>query len=143
MRMPSGLIPPETSTKSLIWGMVSICASVCLFLFAYSGIKDRIEFIKSTSRADGVVISKANGKYHAAIRFTTEKAEIVKYTQHGNTSFEVGEKVSVFHYTENPRKDPCTDAFGSLWGNSITLFGLGLLTLFFSWLSIFKPEDGT
>ncbi|NHZ36737.1 DUF3592 domain-containing protein [Massilia rubra] len=140
MSMMSGLIPTKTSTGSLIWGMVVFCASVCLFLFGYSSIKDRIEFIKSTSRANGVVISKESGKYHAHIRFSTEKGEIVNYTQHGYTSFEVGEKVSILYYAHDPHKDPGADAFGSLWGGSIMLFGLGLLTLFFSWLSIFKPE---
>lgn len=138
MSILSGLIPPKTSTGSLIWGMVFFCASVSLFLFGYSGINDRIEFIKSTSRANGIVISKENGKYHADIRFSTKKGEVVNYIQHGYTSFEVGENVSVLYYAHDPRKDPSTDAFGSLWGGSIMLFGLGLLTLFFSWLSIFK-----
>ncbi|NHZ36740.1 DUF3592 domain-containing protein [Massilia rubra] len=138
--MLPGLIPPNTSTRNLIWGVVFFFASICLFLFGYEGIQDRGEFIKSTVRADGVVVRQTAGKHHVDVRFTTAKGEVVEYGQNGDISYEAGEKVSVLYYADDPRNNPSTDASGALWGGSLTLFGVGVLTLFFSWMSIFKPE---
>jgi hypothetical protein len=140
INMPSRFKPANTPTRHWIAGIFAFFISIFLFAWGVVAVHNRLDFIKSTSRADGVVIDQSHGKNHVSIRFITAKGEVVEYDQNGRVSYEAGEKVTVLYHADNPRNHPSTDAFGALWGGSITLFGMGTFTLLMSWLTVFKPE---
>lgn len=132
--------PANTPQKHWLSGLLLLGVTVVLFAFAGITANNTREFIHTTARANGVVISQNAGKHHVEIRFTTAKGEVVQYTQNGEISYEVGDKVTVLYYPDDPKFHASTDAFGALWGSSLVLAGIGIFTLVLALLAIFRPQ---
>lgn len=127
------LKPARTPTAHWRDAILSLILSAIFFCILVPVAQNEYAFTQSAARASGVVIAQNHGKHHVEVQFTGADGKVIHYSQNGNVSYEVGDKVTVYYNPNNPSQLPSTDGIGALWVNTIFValmtFGFFLIAM--------------
>ncbi|MDX2098999.1 MAG: DUF3592 domain-containing protein [Leptolyngbyaceae cyanobacterium bins.59] len=133
-------------SKAIVYLAVAICSifpltGIGLLIGAFSSYRNTSSFVKAASRSEGTVVdmvvvdtgvnnssrSRSSIAYRPTIHFIDHTGEKVEFTSSVGTnppSYSKGQKVEILYHPDEPENAQIND-FGSLWGDSITLGGMG------------------
>ncbi len=85
------------------------------------------QFKQKAKPANGIVIATPFGKFHPAVKFTTDKGQPISYTQNGwHEGYEIGDEIKLLYLEEQPRAAK-VDSFIGLWGGHILFAVMGFV----------------
>lgn len=108
-------------------GIVFAFIGAVLLIGAIASSVINYRFLQTASTAQGSVVKLNAGGSHPEIKFTTDAGGTIQYPQGGLIAgYEVGDKVTVFYDSKNPR-EASIDSIGAIWATTIFLSSPGIV----------------
>ena len=105
-------------------GAVFLPVGLALLAGAAHAAQETQRFIAGSVTAPGVVVAEPLGVHHPEVRFTTREGKALTYSQGGEVTAHVGDRVTVRYSLPDLKGSPSLDTFGALWGTPLGLAGL-------------------
>jgi hypothetical protein len=106
---------------------VALGIGACFAIAGSCSTYDTLEFLGSSTTAEGVVVKTTFGPHHPEITFATQSGEPIKFSGNGFITQHVGDRIRVRYLSDDPGPSAQVDKFGSIWDGPVTYWGMAVL----------------